>query len=317
MTRISVIIPAYNAEKYLSQCLDSLIGQDFRDWEGIVVDDGSTDSTADIAARYAAADPRIKLFRKENAGVSAARNFGKKKAVGQWITFIDSDDCLYPHSLSALISASAGVEMVAGGFFCGISQGAPEAKKKSGRVSSSPEVLLEMLYQTGTDVSVCGKLYSSALANSLDFRSGRRFEDLEYNIELLSSGNFKIRIISDIVYFYRTNPTSFINTFRPDRMDVLPVTEELEELLRNTPAEDAAHERRLSANFNIFSLLCVHDKDGHYATVMDGCWKFIKENRLACLKDSRTRWRSKVGAALSFSGRFLFSQIARIVYRGR
>ncbi len=322
MALISVIIPAYNAEEFLEECLESLLRQDFQDWEGIVVDDGSTDNTFRIATRYSDTDPRIKVFRKENGGVSAARNFGMEKASGEWITFLDSDDCLYTYSLSAFISASEGVEMVAGSslagsYFKGGMAGEAERSENSLRIANSSELLLEMLYQTGVDVSVWGKLYKASLVKSLPFSSGRRFEDLEHCAVLFSSMEFRVRVIPDIVYFYRTNPSSFINTFNPGRMDVLAVTEEIENLLKDTPAHAAARERRLSANFNIFSLLCVHDRDGRYLPVKEKCWEYICSHRMACLQDTRTRLRSKAGAALSFLGKNIFSRIAAHVYRGR
>ncbi len=90
--RVSVIVPAYNAEKYLGRCLDSILAQEQKDFEVIVINDGSTDGTAQVCDEYAAKDSRIKAFHKENGGASSARNAGLEKAQGKWITFIDSDD---------------------------------------------------------------------------------------------------------------------------------------------------------------------------------------------------------------------------------
>lgn len=89
---ISVIVPVYNAEKTLRQCVDSILGQDYRDFELLLIDDGSKDSSPYICDEYASKDDRVKAFHKENAGVSAARNKGLENARGEWITFIDSDD---------------------------------------------------------------------------------------------------------------------------------------------------------------------------------------------------------------------------------
>ena len=92
MPKISIIIPVYNAEKYLRNCLDSVLNQSFADWEMLLVDDGSTDASPSICDEYAAKDGRIRVFHKENGGVSSARNLGLDNAKGEYITFIDSDD---------------------------------------------------------------------------------------------------------------------------------------------------------------------------------------------------------------------------------
>lgn len=90
--KISVIIPVYNAERYIRQCLDSVLAQDFAEFEVIIVDDGSTDSSFAVCQEYANNDVRIRLFHKENAGPSSARNFALTRAEGEYILFMDSDD---------------------------------------------------------------------------------------------------------------------------------------------------------------------------------------------------------------------------------
>lgn len=90
--KISVIIPVYNAEKYLHQCIDSVLNQKFTDFEILLINDGSKDRSGEICDEYAKKDKRIKVFHKENGGVSSARNLGLDNAKGEWITFVDSDD---------------------------------------------------------------------------------------------------------------------------------------------------------------------------------------------------------------------------------
>lgn len=89
---ISIIVPVYNAENTLYRCVDSILQQTFTDWELLLIDDGSKDSSGDICDEYARKDSRIKVFHKENGGVSSARNIGLDNARGEWITFVDSDD---------------------------------------------------------------------------------------------------------------------------------------------------------------------------------------------------------------------------------
>lgn len=92
MPLVSIIVPVYNVEKYLPRCIDSILGQTYADFELILIDDGSLDLSGHICDEYALKDKRIRVFHKDNAGVSAARNLGISKAVGSWLMFIDGDD---------------------------------------------------------------------------------------------------------------------------------------------------------------------------------------------------------------------------------
>ena len=99
---ISIIVPIYNRGKWLPNCLDSISSQTFKDWECILVNDGSTDNSLEIAQEYAANDARFIVFSQENQGVSAARNLGLDHAKGKWVTFVDSDDEIAPDYLEIL-----------------------------------------------------------------------------------------------------------------------------------------------------------------------------------------------------------------------
>lgn len=100
---LSVVLPVYNVEAYLAQCLDSLLTQDFADFELIAVDDGSSDGSAAILEKYAAADKRLKIISQANAGLGSARNRGLDAARGKYIYFMDSDDLLQPNAFKRMI----------------------------------------------------------------------------------------------------------------------------------------------------------------------------------------------------------------------
>jgi CDP-glycerol glycerophosphotransferase len=106
-SRLSVIVPIYNVEHYLAACLDSLEAQTFQDLEVIMVDDGSPDDSAAIAASYAARDPRFTLVRKENAGLGAARNTGIENISpdSEYLTFVDSDDVIPPDAYRLMLKS--------------------------------------------------------------------------------------------------------------------------------------------------------------------------------------------------------------------
>ncbi len=109
---ISVLVPVYNAEKTLRQCVDSILGQDFRDFELLLIDDGSKDDSPAICDEYAAKDIRVKVFHKQNGGVSSARNLGLENAQGEWITFVDSDDMVSNDYLNKVVDCSEDLVMV-------------------------------------------------------------------------------------------------------------------------------------------------------------------------------------------------------------
>ena len=106
MPKISIIVPVYNVEKYLSQCLDSILTQTFKDFECICVNDGSTDNSLSTLQEYANKDSRIKIMNQENKGLSGARNTALKVADGQYITFIDSDDFVSSDYLGKLLTVA-------------------------------------------------------------------------------------------------------------------------------------------------------------------------------------------------------------------
>lgn len=106
MPKVSVIVPVYNAEKYLRECVDSILGQTLADLELILVDDGSTDSSPAICDRYAAQDARVQVIHQANAGLSAARNRGIEVAAGEWVAFVDSDDFIDANMYHTMIIAA-------------------------------------------------------------------------------------------------------------------------------------------------------------------------------------------------------------------
>lgn len=114
--RLSIIIPVYNAEDYLSRCLDSILNQHFTSYEVILVDDGSSDSSPLICDRYSATDARFKTIHKGNGGVSSARNAGLDLAKGEYVMFVDSDDALLPDALEIMMESVVAEDLVVGGY---------------------------------------------------------------------------------------------------------------------------------------------------------------------------------------------------------
>ncbi|MDE5692427.1 MAG: glycosyltransferase family 2 protein [Duncaniella sp.] len=313
---ISVIIPAYNAQAYLRECLESVLAQSFSDWEAIIVNDGSTDSTCDIAAGFTARDSRFRLVSTPNGGLSSARNAGIAVARGQWLTYLDSDDTLYPDALAKLMAAASAAENI-DIVVAGLSRSRDIAAATDGRVEimSGLSALEQGLYQRSVTTSACAKLFRRGVVEDIRFPDGRYYEDLLYCVETLRR-SARVAVIGDVIYYYRDNPSSFINTFTPRRLDVLHVTARVEELLEGDEVlRRAARDRRLSACFNIYGLLAVHDRDGRHSDVSCRCWRLIKDYRRDSLFNPQVRLKNKLGILLSYMGRRFFGRVAGMVYR--
>ena len=112
---ISIIVPIYKAEKYIHRCIDSILAQSHTDFELLLIDDGSPDNCGAICDEYAAKDSRVRVFHKENGGVSSARNLGLDHAQGEWITFVDIDDYVHPDFLASLY-AQHDADLIVGSF---------------------------------------------------------------------------------------------------------------------------------------------------------------------------------------------------------
>ena len=102
---ITIIIPIYNRAKTLPKCLDSIINQDYSEFECLLIDDGSHDDSLKICNDYANKDKRFRVFHKTNGGVGAARSLGLENAAGEWVAFVDSDDIIAPNHLSQFVAA--------------------------------------------------------------------------------------------------------------------------------------------------------------------------------------------------------------------
>lgn len=312
---VSIIIPAYNAEKYLRECLDSAVGQTHRDIEIIVVDDGSTDSTAEIVGEYVAVDSRVKLIRQANAGLSASRNVAIDHAQGEWIMFLDSDDVLYPNSVETLCRFNNN-RLIYGGLLSGYQCEENNCSESRAEVLDSAELIEKVLYQTsGILPTACGKLYHRDLFDDIRFDESLIYEDLDIFYKLADKAG-RIAVTNAPIYFYRKNPDGLTGTFRPSRLDVLDVTRRIEEYIsaRHPALLPAARDRRLSANFNMYCLLSIHDRNHRYAAVARDCWHIIRTYRRESLFNPRVRFKNKIGILVSYFGQTALRLLSPLVY---
>lgn len=231
---VSIVIPVYNVEKYLHECIESILSQSYTDFEIILVDDGSTDSSGEICDSYAN-NPKVKVIHKQNAGLGLARNTGMEAASGKYVTFIDSDDYWCPNALEELMSAMEReqAETCIGGYT---------------RVSNEGEKLLEeqpqlQVFHTNEEVrklffprlmgsaptkkdafrpSVWNAVYSLNIIreNKLKFPSERVYiaEDIMFDLDYYLYANRVVTVPSP-GYCYRVTPGSLTQKYKADRFE--------------------------------------------------------------------------------------------------
>lgn len=260
---ISVIIPVYNVEKYLRRCIDSVLAQTYPNIEIILVNDGSTDNSQLICDEYKARYKTIKVFQKQNGGLSSTRNYGLKEAKGEFVGFIDSDDWIAPDMYSYLYSlikdneadASQGNLILSSSENMPIPKHHPEIKIIEGR-----EGILEYYLYTGTSqsgaFSVCRCLFRSKIAKKFYFREGKVNEDIDWKYKVLSECN-KFVVSDKICYFYYQAGNSISSGELKKRdFDLFEAAEELYKLTSMEKNEKIRFYGKVKKARTPFSLLC-------------------------------------------------------------
>lgn len=222
---VSVIVPVYNVAPYLGECLDSILGQTYRDLDVVVVDDGSHDGSGNLCGQYASADARVRVVHQPNAGLAAARNKGLELARGSYIAFVDGDDAVAPHFVASLLGAHADVAQC--GFCrspegCAGSNEAVELERLSGRDATE-----RLQYDgTGSATVVWNKLYRRELLSGERFPEGRQHEDEFLTYRLLWKAR-TVAVSDAPLYYYRQRPASIMGAgFSRRSLDVFEALDE-------------------------------------------------------------------------------------------
>lgn len=325
---VSIIVPAYNAERWLPAAVRSVLAQTVQDWELVLVDDGSTDATPGLCDGYAASDARIHVSHIQNSGVSEARNYGLKVSNGDRIVFLDADDVLHPDMLRIMLDAA--MRHKADMISCATFQFHTLQQESEWldtsfrtpvkeRVLTSEKAIEEAYYQTSElNVSSCAKLYNRNVWHTNNFYNGR-YEDLEIACRLMESAD-RIVCVDAPLYGYRQNPDSYMHRFTLQRLDVLKVTEQLEARAESRSPEilRAMRDRRMSANFNIFMLSELAARRGDITRrqardIQAGCYTQIRRLRRNSVFNSKSRLKNRIGAFLSLFGPRIFRIFAPLV----
>ena len=227
---VSIIVPVYNIEKYLSACVDSLVKQTYPDLEIILVDDGSADGSAELCDALAEGDRRIRVIHKENGGLSDARNAGLAQATGDWVLFVDGDDFLVPDAVERLmVLAEEDVDFIQFHYWETDGTTPPPENETSSEpiVCSDNEQMWRWLYEKGgVAASSCTKLWARRLFQDVQFRKGILHEDEELLNRIIPLCR-KVIYTDLVLYGYVMRSGSITHdTFRPRRMDIFPIMED-------------------------------------------------------------------------------------------
>lgn len=209
-SKVSIVVPIYNTEKYLKKCLDSIINQTYGNLEIILVDDGSTDNSGKIIDDYAKKDSRIKAIHQKNAGQSTARNNGIKKATGKYISFIDGDDEIKPTFITDLLSAFSTSTAIS---VCGIHYKRLKLKtakdvyinslRPRRQNESEKAYILYLLAIDGRMYSSVNKMYRTDIVKQLQFDKSLNFaEDTKFVLDYLKKSNGEISFVNKPLYIY-------------------------------------------------------------------------------------------------------------------
>lgn len=306
---ISVIIPVFNTGELLRSAVQSVLEQSLRSWELVLVDDGSTDtSTSELCRELSSLDPRIRLFRTPNGGVSAARNFGLSQSRGEWITYMDSDDMLHPDALRLLHQAAG--QHAAAMAVAPLLEVTPDnipptvRLRPEVKVVDAETLVKDVLYQRGPiNNSACGRLFRRSVALAVPFPEGVYYEDLAtFHRFMFRAG--KIAVLSTPLYYYLQHGASYTHTFSPRRAVVLDVTAKVAEELRDTHPEllPAANSRSVSAAFNILRLM----RANHYRdeALRSRCRAIIRSHRAESLADPNVRMKNRLALLASYTPLF-------------
>ncbi len=307
---ISIIVPVYNVEKYISRCLNSIIAQTYKNIEIIIVDDGSPDSCCEICDEYAGRDKRIRVIHQKNGGLSNARNTGIKNANGAYLSFIDSDDFISEYFIEILYRAIkrtgafiASSEYDINRFVDGqehtvdFAKSVDDFKVKDVSVKSALELMLYQIIPNGVQY----RLYKKEIFDNLRFPEGWIFEDVATVHKAFMKSN-KIALVKTSIYAYRVRDDGIVKSqFSEKKMVVVPITQNLyrEVCEFDEELKYAAASRAFAQNYHVFLQIPSNDKSN-----LKKVWNemIIYRNMVIKDKNKNIRRKNKIGAISSIFG---------------
>lgn len=305
---ISVILPIYNIQNYLKKCMDSIFAQTYKNLEIIMVDDGSTDESSDMCDKYIAEDSRVVVFHKKNGGLSDARNYGIKRAKGEYITCIDPDDFVdmdYVEYLYKLLTENGTRMSVCQHRVLYDGRKNDELGSSGSEVLTNKVCIERMLYHDVIDTSAWAKLYEKSLFDTVEYPKGKLFEDIGTTYKLMLQCE-KIAVGYESKYNYIVRESSIVNcSFSKKKLDLLETTDDMaKNVLKVYPDLDKAVMRRRT--YARFSTLNQMSKTRDFKTERNEMIRFIKENKSVLMSDPKVPKRDILALRMLSMGYFMY-----------
>lgn len=267
--KVSIIIPVYNVEKYIKKCLRSIEEQTYFNFEVLIINDGSTDSTKNICAEFAVRNSRFKVFNRQNEGVSAARNLGLSKANGEYICFVDGDDYLSPNYLAFLVGYmdSEGVDIICTDFFLDTDgQIVTRSKEIIAPIALSAKEAIEKLNDRDLFQGyLWNKIFKREIIinNSILFDSRIKiWEDMLFCLKYLTYSK-KVLYVQIPLYYYVQRQNSAINTSSTwNEHTHLYALEQIWNIIGDYEGDFKEYIRNFYAN-DLVGQLCKNSKDSY------------------------------------------------------
>ena len=319
---ISIIIPVYNVEDYLHYAIESLEKQTYKNFEIILVNDGSTDDSGKLCDEYSEKYSNVRVFHKENGGLSDARNFGVQQAKGEFITFLDPDDYLEVYSLELL----AGIQEM---YDCDIVSTRVKATElynvysnhylteenfKNVVIMDRDVFLEEAFYDKVATVSACGKLYRKSILE-IPFPKGRIYEDLYIISEHVGKANKIVHTPLQIYNYYKRQGSIVNSKFTSKQYDFFDAIAYNRKVIREKfnnvdKLVTAINAKEVIGSFKIIG--------SAYKTSISDVYKIrklIKENCSNILRNKRISYTFKMKYMLFILSPYLFNIIKRFVFK--
>lgn len=280
MPLISVIVPVYKVEPYLSRCINSILKQTFTDFELILVNDGSPDNCGKICDEYAQKNNRIIVIHKKNGGLSSARNAGIDwvfaNSNSQWLTFIDSDDWIHPQYLELLLSGATSTKTAI--CVCEYTKTKEFSDFENFNNISikklTPEELFVNYYVTS--VIACCKLYKKSCFENIRYPLGKLHEDEFTTYKILFEKDL-VSYFKEPLYFYYTNPDSIMRSqWTPRRLDAISAFEEQIAYFKKNGHIDALTHAKLNLLWKLTSQIKATEKSDEYSYLTPELKKKLK-----------------------------------------
>lgn len=319
---ISVIIPVYNVEDYLHYAIESLEKQTYKNFEIILVNDGSTDDSGKLCDEYSEKYSNVRVFHKENGGLSDARNFGVQKAKGEFITFLDPDDYLEAYSLELLadiqekhncdivstrVKATELYNVYSNHFLT-------EEDFKNVIVMDHDIFLEEAFYDKVATVSACGKLYRKSILE-IPFPKGRIYEDLYIISEHVEKANKIVHTPIQIYNYYKRQGSIVNSKFTSKQYDFFDAISYNRDVIKDKYNDKKSLESAVIAKETIGSFKIIGSAYKTSITDVYKIRKMIKRNYTNILSNSKINFFFKIKYILFILSPKLFNVIKRLIVK--